>query len=67
VSRVQRVSFHPDVTVYPTDDYDRTANWAFIAFERAMFQHRIRETELILSPILSEVHRMSIRTSRFDI
>ena len=67
VSRVQRVSFHPDVTVYPADDYDRTANWALIAFERAMFQHRIRETELILSPILCKVHRMCIRINRLKL
>jgi len=64
VSRVQRVSFHPDVTVYPADDYDRTDNWAFIAFERATFQHRIRETELILSPVLTKVHRMFSRINR---
>jgi len=57
VSRVQRVSFDPNnVTVYPADDYDRTPTWMYIALDRARFQRRIQRTELILSPILSDVH-----------
>ena len=65
VSSVQRVSFDPHV--YPDDDCDRTPTWMCIALHRARFQRRIQRTELILSPILSNVHRMCIRMSRLDI
>jgi len=58
VSRMQRVSFNPHVTVDPADDYDRTPTWMYIALDRARFRGRIQQTELILSPILSNVHRI---------
>jgi len=58
--KVQPISFHPHVglTVYPVDDYDRTATWIYIALDRVRFRRRpsIVRTELILSPILTDVH-----------
>jgi len=62
--RVQSVSFHPYVTVHPADDYDRNATWMYIALDRVRFRRRIEQTELILSPILTDVHRMTIRINR---
>jgi len=63
---MQHVSFNPHVTVYPVHDYDRTPAWMYIALDRARFRRRRQETDLILSPVLSDVHRMYIRISRLD-
>ena len=65
--RVQSVSFHPYVTVHPADDYDRNATWMYIALDRVRFRRRIEQTELILSPILTDVHRMTIRINRLKL
>ena len=58
--RVQCVSFEFDhrVTVYPADDYDRTATWLI---DRMRFRRRIQQTELILAPILTAKHRAIVR------
>jgi len=66
MSRVQSVSFDHRVTVYPADDYDRKSPWMCIARRRQQFRLGIQQTELILAPILDDVHRLKIRMSRCD-
>ena len=66
MSRVQSVSFDHRVTVYPTDDYDRKSPWMYITKRRQQFRLRIQHTELILAPILDDVHRLTILLSRCD-
>jgi len=66
MSRVQSVSFDHRVTVYPADDYDRKSPWMYIAKRRQQFRLRIQQTELILAPILDDVHRLTIRMSICD-
>jgi len=66
MSRVQSVSFDHRVTVYPADDYDRKSPWMYIARRRQQFRLRIQHTELILAPILDNVHRLTILMSRCD-
>jgi len=56
--RVQSVSFDHRVTVYPADDYDRTAT---CLIDHMRFRRRIQQTELILAPILTEKHRAVVR------
>jgi len=58
VSRVQSVSFNHRVTVYPADDYDRKSPWMYIARRRQQFRLKIQHMELILAPILDNVHRL---------
>ena len=65
--RVQSVMFSHFVTVYTADDHDRKSPWMRMARERLQFRCRIKQTELILAPILSEEHRLAIRMSRCDI
>ena len=64
MSRVQTVSVDHRVTVYPTDDYNRKSHWMYIARRQRQFRLRIQQTELILAPILDDVHRLTIRMSR---
>jgi len=66
MSRVQSLSFDHRLTVYPADDYDRKSHWMYIARRRQQFRLRIQQTELILAPILDDVHRLTILTSRCD-
>ena len=65
--RVQSVMFNHFVTVYTADDYDRKSPWMRMARDRLRFRRRIIQTELILAPILSEEHRLTIRMDRCDI
>jgi len=66
VLRVQSVSFDVRVTVYPLDDYDRRSPWMHTATDRLRFKRIIRQTELILAPILSREHRCLILLRRLD-
>jgi len=66
MSRVQPVSFHHRETVYPADDYDQKSAWVYIARRRQQCRLRIQHTELILAPILDDVHRLTILMSRCD-
>jgi len=63
--RVQSVSFDHHVTVYPADDYDRKSPWMYIARRRQQFKRKNQQTELILPPILDDVHRLKIRYCRY--
>jgi len=60
VLRVQSVSFDVRITTYPVHDYDRRRPWMRVTRDRLLFRHRIRQTELILSPIPSCQHRCLI-------
>jgi len=66
LSRVQSISFNHCVTVYPADDYDRKSPWMYIARRQQQFTLRIQQMELILAPILDNVHTLKIRMSRCD-
>jgi len=59
--RVLYVTFNYRVTVYPTDDYDRTGPWMPAAVDRMRYRRRIEQTELILAPVLNEKHGCIIR------
>ena len=61
LSRVQSVCFNHRVTVYPADNYDRKSPWMYTGRRRQQFTLRIQQTELILAPILNDVHRLKIR------
>jgi len=67
VRRVQSASFDLRVTVYPADDYDRRGSWMHAAVDRMRFTRRIEQTELILAPVLNDVHRATIRMSRLKL
>ena len=58
--------FNHRVTVYPVDDYDRKSPRMYIARRRQQLTLRIQQMELILAPILDNVHRLKIRMSRCD-
>jgi len=64
------VRFNHRVTVYELDDLDeeRCSHWMYVAARRLHFQHRIRQTAVILEPILTEEHRllMWLRTMRLS-
>jgi len=49
--KVQHVSFHPHVTVYPVNDCYRTATLTYIALDGVTFQRTIERTKLIVLPI----------------
>jgi len=49
--KVQHVSFYPHLTVYPVNDYYRTATLMYIALDCVRFQRRIERTKVIVLPI----------------
>jgi len=59
--KVQPVSFHSQVTVYPVNDYYRTATLIYIALDHVRFRRRIERTKLIVLLIWTDVHKMTIR------
>ena len=68
--RTRHVRFDESVRVYIVDSIgssDRRSLWLQYARDRMRFQRRIRQTEKILSPILSERHRLSVMLDRFEI
>jgi len=64
---MKRVRFSRNVVVYEVDNYDRTSPWEIIARDRVRFKRRIKMTEKILSPILTEEHRDIIRLKRLSV
>ena len=65
-----RVRFNVRVTVHELQDLDeeRRSQWMYVAARRLQFQRRIRQTAIILEPVLTEEHRllMLLRTMRLS-
>jgi len=70
VCRRLRVRFNTRVTVHELQDLDeeRRSQWMYVAARRLQFQRRIRQTAIILEPVLTEEHRllMLLRTMRLS-
>jgi len=70
VCRRLRVRFNVHVTVHELQDLDeeRRSQWMYVAARRLQFQRRIRQTAIILEPVLTEEHRllMLLRTMRLS-
>jgi len=64
---MKRVRFSRNNTVYVVDNYDRTSPWEIIARDRVRFKRRIEMTEILLSPILTELHRDLICLKRLSV
>ena len=64
---MKRVRFSRNVIVYEVDNYDRTSPWEIIAIDRVRFKRRIKMTEKLLSPILTETHHDIIRLKRLSV
>jgi len=79
VSRMQstglrpRVKFSEEIKIYELNDWPsdiyrqaRKGPWMYLAVDRKRFERRIRQTESILSRILTDEHRATIRTMLND-
>lgn len=71
-STMRKVRFVSKASIHPMISWDfalwsaRKRAWISVALDTARFNNRIRQTAIILNPILNPTHRNKIYKNRFQ-